>query len=78
MDIKTINDMKQMERMEGKTRFFLDISDKANDNLKKVKEFLEDAEAKGAFLKDAAAYYMNSSDFNPEKYLGPGHVHVDK
>lgn len=73
MDIKDVNDRMQMEKREGMTRFYLDISDKSDDNLLKAKAILEDVEAKGALIKDAVVYFINSKDFNLERYEGPGH-----
>lgn len=73
MGIKDINDRMQMERRNGMTRFYLDIYDKSDDNLLKAKAILEDVEAKGELIKDAVVKFINSKDFNLEKYEGPGH-----
>ncbi len=73
MNTREINDRMQMEKRKDMTRFYLDISNNAEDNLLKAKEILEDVEAKGALIKDAVVYFINSKDFNLEKYEGPGH-----
>lgn len=73
MTIREKNDRMQMKRMEGCTRFFLDIKDNSDAELLKARKILEDVEAKGALLKDAVVHYMNSDDFRLEDYEGPGH-----
>lgn len=73
MTNKERNDRLQMVRMDGATRFYLDIKDSSDAELLKAKEILEDVEAKGALIKDAVVRYINSEDFNLEMYEGPGH-----
>ena len=73
MNVREINDRAQMEKRKDMTRFYLDISDKSDDNLLKAKAILEDVEAKGALIKDAVVYFINSKGFNLERYEGPGH-----
>lgn len=71
------NNALQMEKRKGYTRFYLDIKDNAGDNLIKVRDILEDVEAKTALIRDAVLYYINSEDFKLERYEGPGHL-LDK
>lgn len=73
MTTKERNDAKQMRKGKNKTTFFLDIPDRAEDNLLKVKEILEDCEAKEELIKDALIAYVNRPDFDLEYYQGPGH-----
>ena len=72
------NDRKSMRKYEGGVRFWLDIRDTANDHLIKVRDILMDVEAKTELMKDALVYFINSEDFDVEKYLGPGHRKVTK
>lgn len=78
MTTKERNDRKSMRKYEGGVRFWLDIRDTANDNLIKVRDILMDVEAKTELMKDALVYFINSEDFDVEKYLGPGHRKVTK
>lgn len=78
MTTKERNDMRNMKVFEGGVRFWLDIRDTANDNLIKVRDILMDVEAKTELMKDALVYFINSKDFDIEKYLGPGHRKVTK
>lgn len=73
MTNKERNDRMQMKKMNGYTKFFFEISDNANEELKNVRAILEDVEAKSALVKDALVYYIGSEDFNLEAYEGPGH-----
>lgn len=67
-----------MHRANGSTRFSFEIRDEAKGDLKKAREILEDVEGKTALIKDALVYYINSKDFNLERYEGPGHRRADK
>lgn len=73
MTTRERNDKLQMKKMENRTKFFFEITDDSNEELKKVKAILEDAEAKTALIKDALVHFVNSEDFNLETYEGPGH-----
>lgn len=73
MTTRERNDKLQMKKMENRTKFFFEITDDSNEELKKVKAILEDVEAKTALIKDALVHFVNSEDFNLETYEGPGH-----
>lgn len=78
MTNKDRNDRLQMVKGNGYTRFFLDIKDGSNEELLKVRDILEDVEAKTALIRDAVVRYINSDDFDLEKYEGPGHRRASK
>lgn len=73
MTTKERNDRMQMIKKEHGTRFFFEISDNTTDELKKVKDILEDVEAKTSLIRDALIYYVNSDEFDLGRYEGPGH-----
>lgn len=73
MTNKERNDRMQMKKVDGCTKFTFAISDNAEADLLKAKAILEDVEAKSALIKDAVVHFINSKDFNLERYEGPGH-----
>lgn len=75
MTTKERNDRLQMIKKNGYTRFFLDIRDDVKrDDARRIKDMLEDVEAKQLLILDALIYYTNSEEFRLERYEGPGHV----